>query len=57
MKIALMTITQLTSRDPGVSDSECDCDNLLGVEDADTVLAVSAASSKVTQPLPRTLAA
>ena len=44
----------LTSRDPGVSDSECD--NLRGVEDADTVLAVSAVSSKVTHPLPLTLA-
>ena len=48
------TIILLTSRDPGVSDSECD--NLRGVEDADTVLAVSAVSSKVTQPLPLTLA-
>ena len=50
------TVTQapLTSRDPGVSDSECD--SLLGVEAADTVLAwLSPVSSKVTQPLPRTL--
>ena len=50
------TITRapLTSRDPGVSDSECD--SLLGVEAADTVLAwLSPVSSKVTQPLPRTL--
>lgn len=47
--------TPLTSRDPGVSDSECD-DSLLGVEAADTVLAwLSPVSSKVTQPLPRTL--
>ena len=44
----------LTSRDPGVSDSECD--NLRGVEAADTVLAVSPVSSKVTHPLPLTLA-
>ena len=43
----------LTSRDPGVSDSECD--NLRGVEAADTVLAVSPVSSKVTHPLPLTL--
>ena len=45
----------LTSRDPGVSDSECD--NLRGVEAADTVLAVSPVSSKVTHPLPLTLEA
>ena len=38
--------------------SDSDCDNLLGVEEADTVLAwLSPVSSKVTHPLPLTLEA